>query len=277
MQIDDDCAQAPALLRQVVASLYSIDRLERIWKRGIVHGGGPHYRLSGTTGPVSIGEDECLILGTLIERFRPSNCFVIGNGFGLSSAFIAGMMEANGGTSVVTLDNLTEGDGERCFDTAEQLRHRLESRILRNNRGSSPQDILRTVESASYDLVFIDGDHRHPHVIDDCRGVQPLLRQDSVVCWHDYWLRGVSESVADAERAGYQCLKVNSSSEMVFGTRDEAVFRDIASLFEDAEPPIRRRHPLARLALSRSFVWGAMKARLGSAERRLLLKQRAAR
>ena len=277
MTPEHDFTQPAAIVRHIVASLASIDRLEQLWARGIVHAGGPHYRLSGTTGPVSIGEDECLLLGQVIARFKPSNCFILGNGFGLSSAFVAMMMQASGGRSVVTLDDLSEGDGRRCFETAEELRHRLDCRILRNQRGTSPRDLNRAVDSVSYDLVFIDGDHSHPQVIDDCRGLQPLLRADSILCWHDYWLRGVSESVAEAERTGYRCLKVNSSSEMAFGTRDDAVFRAIAALFPDAEaPPVRRRHPLARLTLSRSYLWGTIKARL-SAKERPSFKQRPAR
>src|SRR5262245_56395794 len=111
-----------ALIQSIVISLDSITGLDRIWNRGVIHRGGPHYRLRGTIGPVSIGEDECLILGTLITHFTPARCFVIGNGFGLSSVFIARMMEANGGESVITLDSKKEGDGERCFETAERLR-----------------------------------------------------------------------------------------------------------------------------------------------------------
>jgi hypothetical protein len=53
---ENDFTPAATLVRHVVASLESIDRLEQIWKRGIVHVGGAHYRLRGTTGPISIGE-----------------------------------------------------------------------------------------------------------------------------------------------------------------------------------------------------------------------------
>jgi predicted O-methyltransferase YrrM len=259
--------QARVLVRQVVAALESIAGLERIWKRGVVHGGGPHYRLLGTTGPVSIGEDECLILGKLIARFRPADCFIIGNGFGLSSTFIAKMMEVNGGVSVITLDSTAEGDGPRCFETAEQLRIRMDCRILHSKQGTSPRDIDETAERTCYDLILIDGGHAHPQVINDFRGVQHLLRKQSILCWHDYWLPGVFESVAEALRVGYRCLKVNSSCEFVFGTKDAAVFREIGLLFADAELPPRRSHPLARLMLTRSFVWGAIKAHLARRRR----------
>jgi predicted O-methyltransferase YrrM len=250
--------QAKVLVRRIVAALESIAGLERIWTRGVVHRGGPHYRLPGTTGPVSIGEDECLILGKLIARFRPANCFIIGNGFGFSSAFIAKMMEVHGGESVITLDSMAEGDGRRCFATAEQLKARLDCRILRSKQGMSPQDIDRAAERARYDLILIDGNHAHPQVIDDFRGVQPLVGDVSILCWHDYWLAGVCESVAEAQRVGYRCLKVNSSCELAFGTRDAEVYREIGLLF-DAEPPTRRSHPLARLMLTCSFVSSAVK------------------
>jgi hypothetical protein len=161
-----------------------------------------------------------------------------------------------------------EGDGQRCFETAEQLRIWMDCRILHNKQGTSPQDIDTAVESTWCDLILIDGDHSHPQVINDFRGVQHLLREESIVCWHDGWLAGVFESVAEAQRVGYQCVKVNSSCEMVFGTRDDAVFREIGRLFDDAGMPTRRSHPLARLLLTRSFVWGAVKAYAKAAARR---------
>jgi predicted O-methyltransferase YrrM len=254
--------QARSLVDRIVVSLDSITGLEKIWRRGLVHRGGPHYRLLGTIGPVSIGEDECLILGKLITRFKPANCFVVGNGFGLSSVFIAKIMEVNGGVSVVTLDSKKEGDGERCFETAEQLRVSMDCRILRNKYGVSPRDIDKAGGSDRYDFVFIDGDHSHPQPTDDFHGVKHLLRKNGVLCWHDYWFAGVSESVAEAQRNRYQCVKINSSCEMVFGTRDEGVFREFGVLFDNAETPAPRSHPLARFMLTRSFVWGSITTKL---------------
>jgi predicted O-methyltransferase YrrM len=251
-------------VQRIVVTLESIAGLDRIWKRGVVHRGGPHYRLRGSIGPVSIGEDECLILGTLIARLKPAHCFVIGNGFGLSSAFIAKMMEANGGLSVTTLDSKVEGDGERCFEAAEQLRVRMDCRILRNEHGVSPQDIDKTAGGRTYDLIFIDGDHAHPQPTRDFRGVRPLLSQNGVLLWHDYWFAGVSHSVTEAQRSGYRCVKVNSSCEMVFGTRDDGVYRDIEALFDEAVTPSPRRHPWARLMLSRSFLWATLTSHLRS-------------
>lgn len=254
--------QAARMVRDVVSTLETITGLDRIWKHGLVHHGGPHYRLRGRVGPVSIGEDECLIFGKLIGHFKPAHCFIIGNGFGMSSATIAKIMEANGGQSVITLDNRSEGDGERCFQIAEQLRVRLDCRILQNKAGSSPQDIERASEGCLLDLAFIDGGHLHPQATEDFLGIQPSLKQDAILCWHDYWLEGVSRSVAKAQSVGYRCAKIESSCEMVIGTKSDSVFRRIDSLFDDLSEPTPRHHPLAHCKRYGPFIWPAIKARL---------------
>ncbi len=253
MQPSSDIPPAP-LLQTIVAALDSLAGVERIWRHGLVHRGGPHYRLRGTTGPASIGEDECHLLGRLITRFAPSRCFVIGNGFGLSSVWIAKRMEATGGQTVVTLDNRSEGDGDRCFSIAAALTAHLECRILRNAYGASPRDLALHAQGERYDLIFIDGNHAHPHVVHDFRGAEPLLSEHGIVCWHDYWLPGVAESVADAQRRGMQCWLVRTSCEMVFGTRSPAVHAALRTLFESAEAPRRRWHPWARLRLTSAYL-----------------------
>jgi hypothetical protein len=254
--MSDDPAR---ILRSVVEVLVAIARPEQIWRRGVVHRGGPHYRLPWTFGPVGIGEDECLILGRLVERFRPVHGFIVGNGFGLSSVFLAKVMEANGGQSLITLDSKLEGDGERCFEVAESLRLQMDCRILKNKCGVSPQDVPASVEHEFHDFIFIDGDHSHPQVTSDLLGVQHLLGPQGILCWHDYWLEGVSRSVERAGELGFRCWKLSSSCEIVFGTRDEAIFEALLALFPKGELPVVRRRLSARLLLSRSYFWAKLK------------------
>jgi len=247
------------LIRGIVQELDNIAGLDVVWKHGVVHLGGPHYRLRGTLGPVSLGEDECVVFGRLIEEFKPTNCFIIGNAFGLSSVFIAKMMESCGGKSVVTLDSKSEGDGQRCFETAARLRERMNCRLLTNNAGWSPDDIDNVANDESYDLIFIDGDHSHPQVTRDFHGVKHLAREDSILCWHDYWLAGVPESVEAAQYEGYHTIKVNSSCEIVFGTRSDTVLHRVVSLYSNTERPRKRRRPVAYLKLYHALLSGAAK------------------
>ncbi len=72
-----ECAEMNGLIRDIVETLETVAGVNPIWKKGIVHEGGPHYRLSGTLGPVSLGEDECRVFGKVIDEFKPRNCFII--------------------------------------------------------------------------------------------------------------------------------------------------------------------------------------------------------
>jgi predicted O-methyltransferase YrrM len=249
-------AEIATLVRSVVSSLDDVCRTERVFERGAVHAGGPHYRIAGTLGPISIGEDECATFGRVIAAFRPARCFMIGNAFGLSSAFIAKAMELHGGVEVVTLDNQSEGDGALCVAVACALRDRLGAHLLVNRIGASPQDVPAAAGATLYDLVFIDGLHMHPQVTRDLEAVQPLLHAESIVCWHDYWLPGIPESVTRARALGFQCWKVNTSCEVVFGTRSAAGFARLQALFPAGELPVPRVRPGAYLRLARDILRG---------------------
>ncbi len=249
-----DPASGSTLLPTILTTLRTLTPLDRIWNHGLVHPGGPHYRLRGTAGPASIGEDECGVLAQLIARFEPAHCFIIGNGFGLSSVWIAKLMEVAGGQSVATLDNRSEGDGARCFAVAAHLADRLACRLLHNAYGESPRDLPAHLGPHPYDLIFIDGNHAHPHALHDFLAALPALSPTGILCWHDYWLPGVAASVDEAQRHGLHCLLLETSCEMVFGTRSPAVHRALQQMFPHATLPTRRRHPWARLRLTGSFL-----------------------
>jgi len=256
-----DTPLATTLLRDVIATADEIAGLERVLPRGAVHPGGPHYRLRGSVGPISIGEDECAVFAKVIERFRPAHCFIVGNAFGLSSVFIAKMMEANGGQTVVTLDAKCEGDGDRCFDTAARLREKMECSILTNKIGWSPQDIDAAADRDAYDLIFLDGLHRHPQVSKDFHGVKHLAGDETILCWHDYWMPGIPQSVAEAIAAGFKCIKINCSCEIVLGTRSNEVFEGIGKMFDNVETPQPRRRVLAFLRIFHAVAVGTIKKR----------------
>ncbi len=255
------------IIRKIVDALNDIAGVETVFKNGAVHPGGPHYRLAGMSGPISIGEDECRALGALIDAFNPTNAFIIGNAFGLSGVFVAAMMQARRGQRTVTLDNQSEGEGQRIARIAEQLRERLGCDILINWKGSSPVDIPAAAENKLYDFIFIDGLHRHPQVTRDFFGILPIATPNAIVCWHDYWMTGIPKSVEEAQRAGFQCIKVNTSCEMVFGSRDEGVFNTICSLFENTEAPKRRLRPGAFLKLCCALTSAAVRKRIAAKPR----------
>lgn len=224
-------------LNQVDRALSEVEDISLVWKDGLMNHGGPHRRLAGTFSPISIGSDECEVFHKIIEKFKPENCYIIGNAFGFSSAFIALAMEKNGGRSVITLDSQTEGDGERCAAAAENLSAKLGLSILKNKKGFSPQDIPSTADDEKYDMVFIDGLHSHPQVTKDFLGILPFTDDSTIFVWHDFWIRGIPECVQEAVKRNYTCLWLATSCEMVVGVKDKVTCENLQEIFPEAKKP----------------------------------------
>lgn len=221
-----------ASLKRVVDALAGITPTTPVWAQGLVNPGGPHRRLKGHKYPISIGEDECMVFGKLVEALRPPHCYIIGNAFGFSSAYIADVMQHHGGESCVTLDNQSEGDGQWMASIAQRLTEALGVEgLLTNKKGSAPQDIAATADREKYELIFIDGLHRHPQVTHDFNGVLPYVGEDTVVVFHDSWIVGVPEAVDEAKKQGFRCLWVPTSCEMILATRNESIYQRLQALF----------------------------------------------
>jgi predicted O-methyltransferase YrrM len=234
---------------EVISALDAIANTRMVWQRGLMHPGGPHRRLAGSVSPISIGEDECALFGKLIAALTPKNCFIVGNAFGFSSAYIARAMLDHGGKSVVTLDAESEGDGARCAQIARALTDRLDLGILTNKKGWSPRDIPQAVEDSDYDIIFIDGCHGHPAVCEDLQGTAPYAREDTLFVWHDYWFPGVRHGVDEAIRQGYRCWWVPTSCEMVLGTKSNALFTELKAMLPNGDADPARHWSLPRYAL----------------------------
>lgn len=235
-----EALQISDYIKVVVTALKEIADIRPVWPGGLMHPGGPHYRLAGMFKPISIGEDECLVFNQLIRTFRPEHCFIIGNAFGFSSAYIAGIMMQHGGKRVVTLDNLNDGDGERCAQIASQLAKRLNLSILRDKRGGSPKDIPLAADATAYQLVFIDGKHVHPQVVLDLESILPYTLENTIFIWHDFWVPGVSRGVQHAQERGFHCLWLPTSCEMVLGVRYTCTFNRLVNSFPNGKTLLPR-------------------------------------
>jgi predicted O-methyltransferase YrrM len=229
-------------LDAVIKALADIAETKVVWEKGLIHRGGPHRRLKGEQYPISIGEDECRAFGRLVRGLRPERCFIIGNAFGLSSAYIAHVMQQCGGKSVITLDDQSEGNGQRCAAVAQELANRTGvAGLLVNKKGRSPENTIEAAGDQKYEVIFIDGLHRHPQVTHDFDGVQALANESTVFVWHDGWIPGIPESVAAAKLQGVHCLWLPTSCEIIVGTRSAAMFERLRELFPEGE--VDHRHP----------------------------------
>ncbi|MGD8859056.1 MAG: class I SAM-dependent methyltransferase [Myxococcales bacterium] len=254
-------------LSRVTKALDSLADVGFLWEKGLLNPGGPHRRLKGFHYPISIGEDECRVFGKLIEKFRPEHCYIVGNAFGFSSAYIADVMKRCGGKSCVTLDNQSEGAGQIAAGIADRLTKQLGLEdILRNKKGSSPEDIPATAERDEYDLIFIDGLHRHPQVTHDLEGLLPYVGDDTIVVFHDSWIIGVPEAVDRAKQEGFRCLWVPTSCEMILATRSQQRFTELEQIFpEGVEDRGKRNYLYGWTLYARETVSFHLKKMLGQA------------
>jgi predicted O-methyltransferase YrrM len=67
-------------------------------------------------------------------------------------------------------------------------------------RSASGLDLLRS-KSASFDLIYIDGDHTRAGVMVDSLLSWPLLRSDGILIWDDYLLRPVAPAAERPQQA----------------------------------------------------------------------------
>ncbi|HET8937858.1 MAG TPA: class I SAM-dependent methyltransferase [Polyangiales bacterium] len=227
--------------------------MRTVWPDGCMHEGGPHRRLAGRPTPISIGEDECGVFGALVHRFAPKQCFIVGNAFGFSAAYIALAMRDSGADHVIAMDAETEGDGPQVANVARGLAKRLNVDLLKIKKGFSPQDTPGAVEAPAYDLVFIDGNHESPYVRNDLHGVMPYIHDDTVIVFHDFFFEGVRDGVAAALDIGLHCLWLPTSCEMVVATRSAKRFAELRALFpEGTDNPLQHRTSLAK-----NMLWWA--------------------
>jgi predicted O-methyltransferase YrrM len=231
-------------LNRVLSALNEVAETSQVWPRGLLNPGGPHHVLTGTLLPISIGEDECAVFERLIERFRPAHAFIVGNAFGFSSCYIAEVMRQHGGQRVVTLDSEIEGRGQACAVVARQLTQRLDLTLITNKKGRSPEDTAWAVETDRHDLVFIDGDHRHPQVTRDFEGILPYTNAKTIFVWHDFWMTGILPCLRTAASYGFRWLWLPTSCEMVLGVRDAATFADLQEMFPEGVENQRPHSPL---------------------------------
>lgn len=178
-------------------------------------------------------------------------------------------MQRHGGQRVVTLDSEVEGKGRECATIARRLADKLELDLLKNKKGSSPQDIPWAVETDCLDLVFIDGDHRHPHVTRDFEALLPYTGAKTIFVWHDFWMTGIVPCLRVAEKRGMKWLGLPTSCEMILGTRDDETFANLQSMFPEGIQNQRPHSPLFAPAIITKIIvqgiWESINYRLDAA------------
>ncbi len=132
-----------------------------------------------------IAMTEMFFFESLCPVWNPSNVFIIGNAFGLSSIFLSVL---NPQATVVAIDAAVEGlDNDRGNQLTRQiaLEEGLQLEVV---HGVSPQDVPSIVKNrlnGKVDLVFIDGLHTEHQQELDFEACWEFGRDRAIYCFHD--------------------------------------------------------------------------------------------
>lgn len=132
----------------------------------------------------------------------------IGSWCGCSSAILGRVARAHDG-KLVCVDWWRGRTGERAIwlehltNPYRQFRSRIVSAGLDDTvismRGRT-QDVLPLLAPASFDLVFVDADHRYDGALHDIRHAQRLIKPGGIICGHDCELRPTPASRPGLEK-----------------------------------------------------------------------------
>jgi len=112
----------------------------------------------------------------LISLLQPRKVLELGCFRGYTSYGIASHLAENG--HLVAMDcNPEHGEAYKNTDVAKRIERRV---------GFIDPQMFSEDELGSYDVIFIDADHRYAAVEHDTQTVLPYLAEDGWLVWHDY-------------------------------------------------------------------------------------------
>lgn len=150
------------------------------------------------TGPWSSPVADVVMLAKIAMCHRPKRILEIGSFRGYTAKLLAEHTPPD--AKIVAFDRNPQ-HGAAYRDTP--LAAKIERRVGEMDQGAFAAD-----PRSSFDLIFVDADHRYAAVKRDTDIVLPLLAPDGILVWHDYanWgrfsqLNGVPEVLHEMARA----------------------------------------------------------------------------
>jgi predicted O-methyltransferase YrrM len=148
--------------------------------------------------PHSIERDQGQALCELASAERAEQTIEVGMALGMSTLFLCQAVIGRGG-SHVAIDPFQESSwGGAGLITLEQAGVREHVEFIEEE---SQLALPRLVsEGRTFDLAFIDGDHRFESALMDLYFMTRLVRPDGLIVMDDIWMPSIRTAVAYAER-----------------------------------------------------------------------------
>jgi len=166
--------------------------IERVLRKGIVaRGDGSLHVVS----PVAVTAQEGEALRAWIVRERATRTVEVGLGYGLSALHVCEGLIMNGGGRHVVID---PHQATRFINCGLQLLEEAGVRELVEHHAEVSQTALPRflAEGRTFDLAFVDGNHRFDDVFLDVAYLGRLLRPRGILFLDDYQLPAVARAVS---------------------------------------------------------------------------------
>lgn len=119
---------------------------------------------------------DVIVMAKLVGALQPRRVVELGSFRGFTALAMAENMPASSSLLAVDMEPL---HGEAYRDRPEA--QRIERRV-----GLIGRELFKEEEFGSFDLVFVDADHRYEAVARDTEIALQLVKADGWVVWHDY-------------------------------------------------------------------------------------------
>lgn len=118
---------------------------------------------------------DMVAMARLVAAIRPRRVLEVGSFRGYTAAAMADHLPAEGELVAVDIDE-RHGGAYAGTPRAERIDRRV----------GTVREVLADEPAGSFDVVFVDADHRYDAVADDTDAVLPLVAADGWLVWHDY-------------------------------------------------------------------------------------------
>lgn len=125
----------------------------------------------------------------LAEYATGKTCLEIGTYCGLSSICIAQTATRLHVVDTFMSEQFAGGGFTLAVFVANLWKYKVRSKVCIHV--GACEDVLPSLRDHSFDLAFVDGDHRFEGVKSDLIGVRRMLRRGGVLICHDYGMDGV--------------------------------------------------------------------------------------
>jgi predicted O-methyltransferase YrrM len=148
---------------------------------------------------VSISPEQGMWLYDLCRSVKPKSTLEIGMAYGFSTLYILAAIDRNQGGAHTSVDPFQHA-GWHGIGLANVASHvpadKLQSvfRLIEERSDRATVDLVRA--NASFDLIFIDGNHRFDDVLVDFYLCAPLCALGGRIIFDDMWLPSIQSVVA---------------------------------------------------------------------------------